>query len=166
MRITRLNGLNITADAQTIPDKVEAAYMANVAILAGSPVIIDTADTTGYKVKLAAANTAAQTSLLVGIYEGIGGTGAAAGTGFTGKAAIANDSILVTVYGKAIASVIGAASVTAGSRCNVEGSGATAGSVLAVANAVAGENYAPIITLLEAYTTATAAAKSVFVRAL
>lgn len=166
MRITRLNGISITTDAQAFADKVEVLCTATAAVLAGSPVIIDTADTTCYKVKVPSANTAAQTSLLVGIYEGIGGSGANAGTGFTGKAAVANDTILVTAYGKAIASVIGVGGATVGTRCNVEAGGATAGSVLAVTNAAAGENYAPIVALLEAYTTGTAAARAVFVRAL
>ena len=165
MRITRLNGLNITADAQTIPEKVEIACMANGAISIGKAVKIDVTDTSAYKV-IEAAAAVANTSLVVGIYEGIGGSGATA-TGYNGKAAIANDSILVTAYGKATATVEGLASSTAGQRCIVS-TAATAGNLKVIANetVAADEKYAALFVILEQYQTTTAAAKAVFVRCL
>lgn len=166
MRITRLNGLNITADAQTIPEKVEIACMANGAISIGKAVKIDVTDTSVYKV-IEAAAAVANTSLVVGVYEGIGGSGAVAGTGYNGKAAVANDSILVTAYGKATATVEGLASAAAGQRCIV-GTAATAGNLKVIANesAAADDKYAAPFVILEQYQTTTAAAKAVFVRCL
>jgi hypothetical protein len=166
MRITRLNGIDITSDAQAFPDKVEILCTATGAISVGKAVKIDLTDTTGYKV-IEAAAAVANLPLVVGIYEGIGGRGSAAGTGYRGNAALSGDSIFVTAYGKATATVEGLASSAAGQRCIV-GTAAAAGNLKVIANeAAAGDDkYVAPFVILEQYQTTTAAAKAVFVRCL
>jgi hypothetical protein len=166
MRITRLNGIDITSDAQAFPDKVEILCVANGAIDVGKVVKIDVTDATGYKV-IAAALAAGNLQLAQGIYEGIGGRGTAAGTGYRGNAALTGDSIFVTAYGKATATVEGLASSNAGQRCTV--SAATgAGNLKVIANEATAtdDKYSVPFVILEQYQTTTAAAKAVFVRCL
>lgn len=139
MRISRLGGIATQTtfgpgDALANPEKVESLFYAGSAIsLVGSPVSLDpiteaatdlhttTASRYNYLGRRVITTTTAliDKQLVVGIYEGAGGTGAvnttatmignsgtfggAAGALAPGRAAQAGDIIWVTVYGAAIA---------------------------------------------------------------
>lgn len=156
MYIHRLGGKIAAADTTEQGDYIDAIFEADAAISAGAPVMLDaTANTSGLLVVDATAMTAC-----VGIYTGVGGTGAAAGTGFTGNDAADGDRIRVRVYGHATANVAGnTTAVSANEALAVESAGVLAGGA-------AVDNYAGgTIIALEA-TTAAAAAVNVFVRAM
>lgn len=163
MRITRLGGIvpnpsSGTAD-EIRPEKVEALFQTTGAITAGLAATIDAADTTGYKCKVSA-SAAPEQGLFIGIYEGLGGHGAAASTGYSGFNAVTGDNVWITVYGKAIATVNGLAAAVAGRPCGVETG--TGGGLKVLA--AAAEGAAVPVVILEAYTTTSNAAKTVFVR--
>ena len=109
MKITRLNGIG-TSDTMENPERIEAVFVAGGAIGVGEPVIPHFANATvANRAKTVIAATTAAATTVVGIYEGLGGSGAVnatvydtAGTTFLpGQAAVAGDIIMVTVYGEA-----------------------------------------------------------------
>lgn len=100
MQLTQIYGFNPAGGNGSIysAEKVEVMYKAGGAITVGAPVMIDVSDTTGKTVVVGA--SAAKSRLMVGVYEGKGGTGAATTvSGLSGNAAVTGDIILVTVHG-------------------------------------------------------------------
>ncbi len=138
--------------------KETGIYTAGEAIPVGSWVMISVADTTGTAVLK---GTSAAGPRFVGIYEGVGGTGADAASPFTGKAALTGDRITVTKRGRAIALVLGAAGLAAGDPLGPE---STAG-VLEEDAPATGDLFGSRIVVLEAYTTTSAAGKAVYIGA-
>lgn len=138
MRITRLGGLISTADTTLYQaEKIECLFEADGAIAVGGCVKLDpTANTTG---KLVVATSAVlDHRSAVGIYEGEGGSGAAATvSGTKGNAAVDGDLIMVTTYGIATALQDGGTNDTVvGEALQPEAtSGYLIGTVTAVTNA-------------------------------
>lgn len=148
-----INGMVANADTTlySAPSDTEE-YEADGAIPVGSAVALDVANLTGKLVVAATLMTG-----VVGIYEGLGGTGAVAGTGFSGQAAVDGDIITVTTRGHAVAIVAGdVVAVSDGEALAVEGAGVLEGGA-----AIADQQTGKIISL-EA-TTAADAAVNVFV---
>lgn len=120
MRITRLNGIAIPSDTLETTERIEAMFNAGSALVVGEPVIINHANATvANRAKTVVSSTTAGAALVVGIYEGIGGSGAqneslaaaskavsADGTvTLTGREAVSGDVVMVTIYGEARARV-------------------------------------------------------------
>lgn len=88
---------------QFAAEKEQRVFTAAANISVGMTVALTSGDTTGTKVVKTQA-LATQDHLVVGVYEGIGGTGAdTTATGATGKDAVTNDIISVTTLGIASA---------------------------------------------------------------
>lgn len=109
-------------------EKVQAVFEAGAAISVGMVVMLAGSDTTGKKVIKTTTTIANCANLVVGIYEGLGGTGAETTTsGATGRDAVTGDTIYVTRYGKAAALVDG-----------TTGAATTDGLILTMSTATAG----------------------------
>lgn len=100
MQLSQIYGYNPAGGNGSVygAERVEMFYKAGGAITVGAPVMIDVSDTTAKTVVTGVG--AAKSRLMVGVYEGKGGTGTAtAVSGLTGNAAVTGDIILVTVHG-------------------------------------------------------------------
>lgn len=100
MQLSQIYGYNPAGGNGSVygAERVEVFYKAGGAITVGAPVMIDVSDTTAKTV--VTGTTTTKTPLMVGVYEGKGGTGTAtAVSGLTGNAAVTGDIILVTVHG-------------------------------------------------------------------
>ena len=102
---------------QFAAEKEQRVFTAAANISVGMVVALTSGDTTGTKVVKCQA-LATQDHLVVGVYEGIGGTGTdTTATGATGKNAVTNDIIMVTTLG--IASALIWAQTTATTDLNI-----------------------------------------------
>lgn len=101
---TKINGIVSNADTtQYLAEKKYRLYTANAAISVGMQVSLATGDTTGKKI-VKTPTTTTTDHVAIGVYEGIGGTGADATlSGLTGKAAVTNDLVQITVLGPVVA---------------------------------------------------------------
>lgn len=111
------NDHQTTAPAFAAPEKGIGAFRAGAAISVGRSVMTDVADTTG---KSVIHRTVALQHLLTGIYEGVGGSGAATTTtGLTGKDAVTGDVVWITCYGPALALAYVTTTLGAGSALQI-----------------------------------------------
>lgn len=103
MQIQRLGGLNQITETFTPATKIQIEYTASGAIPVGSCVrLVAAANTDGSLVAMTTATT--DNEAAVGIYEGVGGTGAdATVAGTSGRAAVDGDRVLITAHGIAMA---------------------------------------------------------------
>lgn len=109
-------------------EKIQVVCEAGAAISVGNTVMLAGSDTTGKKVIKTTTTIANCANLVVGIYEGVGGTGSETTTsGASGRDAVAGDTIYVTRYGKAAALVDG-----------TTGAATTDGLILTMSTATAG----------------------------
>ena len=174
MKITRISGITAGSnDTLTNGEKIEALYVAGGALLTGSPVIIHFANgTAANRSKTVIASTTAGALAAVGVYEGLGGTGAVTAetlsndsTLGTGRDALTGDIVYVTVFGEALALVEGTTDVVAGDALTLTTTAAQfkKGAVLA---ALIESGTIVNFIALEAYTTAGTALCRVLVRVM
>jgi len=159
MRYKQLGGITTVSDtALPAPDgPITRTFEADGAIPVGTAVTVDFAsDATGKLV--IQADAALDHRQVVGIYAGVGGTGAAATvSGTSGKAAVDGDIIEVVTYGVAYALQDGTTDTVPGEALAIEATtGYLIGGITAVTNGTAN---AMLFTCMEAVTTDGAAGR-------
>jgi len=156
MYFTQMQGQLLADHSFSGPAKAFTTVEADGAIPVGSPTVSDVGSTAG---KLVVVGAAATGFRFRGVYNGVGGTGATtSATGLSGKAAVDGDIIQVQLMGPVSALLDGTVDVADGDPIEV-GAGAFVKMVASTTTLL--EGYRVIGHALEAYTTNSAAAKSV-----
>lgn len=166
MRLTQIVGFNPAGGNGSMygTEKVEMLFKAAGAIPVGVTAALVGTDAAGQTV---IAGTSALGNLVVGLYEGVGGTGTATTvSGLSGNAAVSGDLISLTVYGKGVAIMGPQTSSNLSTGGKILNLGATAGQLQENTTPTAtGFIGWPFVSLAVGATTAAAtAATALFVR--
>lgn len=147
MLINEVGGVDISTDTFATAPTVKELYKAGGAIAVGQAVILDSADPTGKTVATLASATEKHASAFVGIYSGVGGSGATStATNLSGKDAVSGDMILLVTQGVTYA--IAGGTVAAVDQLKLS---TTAGRVY-TCTVIASDNYKTIGSAMEAAT--------------